>query len=136
MGSSWLIDGGVRYVDELNWLLPINADELWIRDVFVSPQLRGRRAFSTFVGLMARHAPRKCRTIWSDVDWINRPSMQAHLAAGFTVFSRVKALDFLGTARLRSKLPTWHLPVEEMDPRSRWILLRGAARERHEALVA
>jgi GNAT superfamily N-acetyltransferase len=135
IATSWLASGG-RYVDEFNWWFPIAADELWIRDVFVHPQWRGRRVFSAIVLALGRRSGCPDRRIWSDVDWDNRPSMQAHKTAGFNVVARLRALDFGGIARWRCALPDWPLPVLEINPGSRWIWLSGQHLKRHRDLLA
>ena len=135
VASSWLASGG-RYIDELNWWLPIATDELWVRDVFVAPAWRGRRLFAALVATLSGRAVGPGRRIWSDVDWDNAPSMKAHKAAGFAVVARVRALDFGGRLRLRSALPAWPLPVLEMDPESHWVWLHGDRLKRHRELLA
>lgn len=135
VASSWLATGG-RYIDELNWWLPIAPDEHWLRDVFVAPELRGRRFFTDIVTSLAMPEHGHARRIWSDVDWINTQSMRAHQAAGFRVAARVRALDIAGRLRVRSALPPWPLPVTEIDPASRFIWLRGKRLQRHRELLA
>jgi hypothetical protein len=135
VASSWLASGG-RYIDELNWWLPIDPGDLWLRDVFVPPELRGRRLFSDLVIAVAAPEHGNTRRIWSDVDWINTQSMRAHEKAGFRIVARVRAFDIAGRIRLRSALPPWPLPVTEIDPASRWIWLRGRRLHRHQELLA
>lgn len=135
VATSW-VASDCRYIDELNWLLPIGAGELWLRDVFVVPAWRGKRLFADITSVLARPDGGPTRRIWSDVDWINTQSMRAHEAAGFRVVARVRALDIAGRVRLRSALPRWPLPVTEIDPASRWIWLRGSRLQRHRELLA
>lgn len=135
VASAWLASGG-RYIDELNWHLPIEADEIWLRDVFVAPAWRGRRLFCAIVELLARRVDSPARRIWSDVDWDNRASLKAHVAAGLSVIARVRAVDLGGRIRIRSALPAWPLPVIELDPGSRLIWLRGPKLKRHYELLA
>lgn len=136
VATTWLAGGTGRYIDELNWMLPIGADELWLRDVFVAPTWRGRRLFTDMAAALARPADAPARRIWSDVDWDNIPSMRAHEAAGFRVVARARSLDFWGRIRLRSALPSWPLPLTEIETRSRWIWLHGAKLQRHQELLA
>lgn len=135
MASTWLASGG-RYVDEVNWWFPTGPDELWLRDVFVAPAFRGRRLLADIVLALAQQADSPNRRVWSDVDWIDARSMRAHELAGFRIAARVRALDFMGRVRLRSALPTWPLPLTEIDPKSRWIWLRGSRLQRHQELLA
>ncbi len=136
LGSSWVAIGGARYIDELNWSLPIRPTEFWVRDVFVMPSQRGRGLFAALVKLIAqRHVP-GCTGAWSDVDWINGTSMRAHAHAGFEVHARLRALDFDGRLRLRGPAPPWHEPVLEIDPGKRLLLMHGVRLRRHRALLA
>jgi GNAT superfamily N-acetyltransferase len=137
VATTWLADGASgRYVDELNWLLPMALRDLWLRDVFVAPAWRRRGLFVQMVAALRQWDGGGDRCIWSDVDWDNGPSMRAHEAAGFRVVVRAKALDLFGRLRIRSALPPWPLPVTEIDPGARWVWLHGATRARHQALIA
>jgi len=135
VASTWLASGG-RYIDELNWWLPVDAEELWLRDAFVAPAWRGRRLFSALVATLSCRKDKPARRIWSDVDWDNEGSMNAHKAAGFSVVARVRAIDLAGRIRIRSALPAWPLPVDELDPGARLIWLRGHRLRRHQELLA
>ncbi len=136
IASTWIVSGGARYIDELNWLLPVAADAFWLRDVVVVPSRRGQHVFRALLAAIAARHVVPCRTLWSDVDWVNQPSMRAHLSAGFQVRARLRALDLFGRLRIRSALPPWPLPVAEIDPGARCVWLRGATRARHQALIA
>lgn len=136
VGSTWICCDSGRYVDELNWLLPIGPREFWVRDVFIAQAHRGRGLFPAFLRLIARNHVDRCERAWSDVDWVNEASMRAHRNAGFEVSARVHALDLGGRLRWRSRLPAWALPVAEIEPSRRLLWLRGAALERHRALLA
>ena len=137
VATTWLAGGaGGRYIDELNWLLPMAPRDLWLRDVFVAPAWRRRGLFVQMVAALRQLDGGADRCIWSDVDWDNLPSMRAHEAAGLRVVARAKALDLFGRLRIRSALPPWPLPVVEIDPAARWVWLRGATRARHQALIA
>jgi hypothetical protein len=80
LGSSWIVNGGGRYVDEVMWLLPIAANEYWVRDVFISPACRGQKLFPAFLRLIAQNHVPDCQRMWSDVDWPHTASMRVHLA--------------------------------------------------------
>jgi GNAT superfamily N-acetyltransferase len=135
VGSTWAAVGDGRYVDELNWFLPIRPTEFWVRDVFVVPRRRGGGLLSAFLHAVAQQVP-QCSAAWSDVDWIHKASLRAHLKAGFSLHARVRALDLNGRWRLRSPLPPWHLPVSEIDPHRRWVSLTGPVLRRHQGLIA
>jgi GNAT superfamily N-acetyltransferase len=133
--STWIATGA-RYLDELNWLLPIGSDDLWLRDVFVVPALRGQGLFANLVDRLATRGVQAQRRVWSDVDWDNRASMRAHVAAGFEVAHRVRAIELPGGLHVRSALPAWDRPVQEIRPGSRVLRLKGDVLQRHQELLA
>jgi hypothetical protein len=53
VATTWVVHGGGRYIDELDWLLPISADDLWIRDVFVAPAWRRKRVLTGIAAVLA-----------------------------------------------------------------------------------
>jgi len=136
LGSTWAAIGGGRYVDEMNWYLPIQPTEFWVRDVFILPSQRGRGLYASFLKLMAQHHVPGCTAVWSDVDWVNQASMRAHAKAGFSVHARLRALDLDGRLRLRGPAPAWPAPVTEINPGQRWLLMRGSLLQRHRQLLA
>ena len=136
LGSTWVALGGGRYVDELNWYLPLLPTECWLRDLFVLPAQRGQGRLAQFVGQVVHQHMPACTAFWSDVDWVHGVSMRAHQKAGFSVHARVRALDLAQRVRARCALPHWHLPVAEIEPGQRWLVLNGARLERHRQLMA
>lgn len=136
VGSTWIAHGTARYIDEMNWLLPIGELEFWIRDIHVAAHFRGRRAFAAFTRLVAERHVDGCSAVWSDVDSIDTASMRAHHAAGFVDVARVRCLDLFGRLRIRSALPVWPLPVREIEPDARVIWLHGDRLRRHRELIA
>ena len=136
LGSSWIVNGGGRYVDEVNWLLPITEREFWVRDVYISPHCRGQKLFPTFLRLIAQNHVPGCQRMWSDVDWPHTASLRAHYAVGFKLHARVRAFDVAGRWRWRSRLVPWDLTVQQIAPQNRFIWLRGAQRQRHLELMA
>lgn len=134
VGSAWLVRGQ-RYVDELGWLFPIGDDEVWLRDVFVKPALRGRRVFSAIVASLISRDGAACQGLWSDVDWDNAASINAHRAAGFQVVARCRAWHWHSRI-LRGHPPRWPLAVLEIEARSRCLDLGPARLARHQSLLA
>ena len=135
-GSLWVVHDAHRYIDELNWRLPVPAGQFWLRDVFIAPSLRGQRFFLQMLHLVALEWLPTFESAWSDVDWDNAASMRAHLAAGFLVRHRVRALDVNGRLRVRDPLLPWPSPVQDMQPARRWLWLGGKALRQHLDWVA
>jgi len=135
-GSLWVVHDAHRYIDEMNWRLPVGEREFWLRDVFIAPALRGQRLFLQMLHLVAEHWLPGFDSAWSDVDWSNAASMRAHAAAGFQLRHRVRALDLGGRLRWRDALVPWLHPVSDMAPAQRWLRLNGERLRQHEAWVA
>lgn len=135
-GTTWIIVGSRRYLDELAWSLPMHQDELWVRDVYISPKFRGRRLFSSLMGLILANHMRGYRSIWSDVSWRNKASLQAHAKAGFQVRARVRAVDLAGRVIIRSRIISWGEPILEIEPARQIIWLRADRLQMHRELIA
>jgi GNAT superfamily N-acetyltransferase len=125
-----------RYIDEMNLALPVAGDAFWVRDAFVAPAWRGRRVFAALVATIATEHVVPCRSVWSDVDWVNAPSMHAHRSAGFEVWTRLRALEFFGRLRLRGAAPAWDPPPYDVALGKRIVWLGGSTLRRHAALIA
>jgi len=134
--STWIAHGTPRYIDELSLAFPMSADELWVRDVFVAPEMRGMKLFIRLLSAIVAEAAPDCSALWSDVDWVNKTSIRAHTSAGFAVQSRLRALDLGRRIRIRSLPPAWHLPITELVPDRRLILWNEALRHCHSELIA
>jgi GNAT superfamily N-acetyltransferase len=137
VASTWIVPGGqARYIDELGWRFPLAPTEFWVRDVFVSPGARGHGIFATFIDLIASGGADPCTIVWSDVDADNPGSLRAHARAGFTVWTRTRALDFRGRLRWRGRPPAWHLPITGLEPAHHLLRLQGATLQSHLDWVA
>ncbi len=135
-GSLWVVHDAHRYIDEMNWRLPVSARQFWLRDVFIAPGLRGQRLFLQMLHLVARQWLPTFDSAWSDVDWDNATSLRAHLAAGFLVRHRVRSLDLNGRLRLRDPIVPWPSPVPDMRPARRWVWLMGESLQQHREWIA
>ena len=109
LGSTWLVHGGMRYIDELCWGFPLAPDELWVRDLFVRPSARGQGVFATLLQASGGLLAPDWTSIWSDVDSDNIPSLKAHRSAGFVDMWRARCHELLGHYRFRTPPPAWHL---------------------------
>ena len=134
--TSWIVSSGHRYIDELNWLIPVPSGEIWLRDIFVAPGLRGKGMFAQSLKSIVQQQDGPCIRLRSDVDWSNIVSMRAHFKAGFRIKARARALDLNGRLRLRSKVVPWLPPIEQITPQQQVIWLRGESLTRHRQLIA
>ena len=134
--STWIAHGTPRYIDEIALAFPMSADEFWVRDIFVAPEMRGMKLFVRLLGAIVAEAVPGCSALWSDVDWDNQASMRAHTAAGFAIQSRLRALDLGRRVRIRSLPQAWHHPISQLEPSRHLIIWNDALRQRHRALIA
>ena len=105
VATTWILAGGYRYLDELGFLFPLDSQQAWIRDVFVTPRSRGQHVFARFVGtVLRRHYP-EVRTVYSDVGFENRPSVRAHTHAGFATQSVLRGVRLSDVAMIRINFP-------------------------------
>jgi RimJ/RimL family protein N-acetyltransferase len=137
VGTTWIVCGTERYLDEFAWLLPVPSTDFWVRDVFISPEARGRKYFAHFMKLIVAHlGAGTCQSIWSDVDRSNEASVRAHLKAGFVVQNRVRSILFKNRVMLRSHAPAWSSDILEIRPNRRLIYMRFNDWKRHRELIA
>lgn len=135
-GSLWVVHDAHRYIEELCWRLPVPARQFWLRDVFITPALRGQRLFLQMLHAVAREWVPGFEGAWSDVDWGNTASMRAHAAAGFALRHRVRAIDVGGRLRWRDPPIHWPTPARDLVPHKRWLWLGGEHLRRHAEWVA
>lgn len=133
-GISWAVISTPRYLDEFGWLLELNQDEMWVRDIFVAPPLRGQGVFREMVVAMGSCFP--CRRIWSDVDTSNRPSIRAHTQCGFVAFQRLRGSRIAGRILVRSSSLDWHRPIAFLHPDRGVVYLGGQTLRLHRDLIA
>lgn len=136
VGSTWAVSDSDRYIDEFAWSLPLRPDEIWLRDVFIAPKARGNKLFTHMTKLMTYTVNPGCTKIWSDVDWKNKPSMRAHLGAGFQIWKRSRAIVFADRLLLRAHIGNWHLPIAHLAPDLRALWWSDDLRTQHESLIA
>jgi GNAT superfamily N-acetyltransferase len=136
LGSTWLVHGGMRYIDEFCWGFPLGPNELWVRDVFVRPDARGQGIFAALLQASTQIVAPDWTSIWSDVDADNLPSLKAHYGAGFVDRWRVRCYELLGRCRWRPLAPDWPRPTAHLTPGRRFVCLTGAVREAHLSRIA
>ena len=135
-GSIWIAHGTPRYIDEVGLSLPLLPNEIWLLDAFIASEVRGKKLFTQTTSYMTHAINPSCNRIWSDVDWSNRASMNAHLSAGFQIWKRVHAIDFANRLLLRTHIGKWHLPICDLEPERRVVWWNNALQEQHKALIA
>jgi len=123
--TTWIVTEGERFVDEEGVGLLVPADGLWVRDIFIAPQRRGRGLFAVLLDGVREQFP-KVHSIWSDVDRDNHPSLSAHLRYGFEPVARFTTLHLAGQLMIRLRWPV-SLPMGSVFKPHRRVLLTGAA---------
>lgn len=131
----WALVGGVRYLDELRWSIALDHDQVWARDAFVVPELRGRRMLLALMTAAAAAEGRAMR-VYSDVDAVNLPSLRAHAAMGFRRICTVRALTLADRLTLRSRAPACLSLPAAIRPMQRVLWLSPGEHAWHLAQIA
>lgn len=134
--STWMVHGGTRYIDELALAFPLSPSELWVRDIFVAPNMRRLGMFGELLTTIIVHAAPQSTVLWSDVDWSNTASIRAHQRSGFSIEMRLRALDFGRRYRLRSLPRHWPQPLADLEPARKLLTWNATLRQRHRTLIA
>lgn len=125
---TWLIPPGLRFIDEAGYHFPVPDQATWIRDIFVAPRYRGRKMFSVLLDVLASRALVGDREIWSDTATRNRPSVKAHLGAGFRIVDSLKILRLNQLLLIRLRLPVGLRHRGGYQPDRRFLLTGKAFR--------
>lgn len=105
----WMHSTSDRFFDEIGLFLAKGADNLWLRDMYVTPRHRGQRLFvNTLNAVICQYFP-DCRYLYSDVDHDNSPSLRAHQHLGMEEIGKVSYARICG-AWLYRKIEPEFLP--------------------------
>lgn len=92
----WFYSDSYRFFDEGGIFVKHGRHDLWLRDVYVVPEMRGRKVFSSFVNTVIQKYYPDTLNLYSDVKHNNKPSIKAHINLGMTVVGRA---SFIRTLR-------------------------------------
>ncbi len=136
VANAWVALGSERFLDEAMLVFGLGPDMACLRDVFVSPQSRGRRIFARLVEAISAGPCHGISLLWSCVEADNQASVKAHRNAGFHVAGRVVALTVADRLMWRrADLPA-ELECRDFEPERHWIWLGHRAREYRRAHLA
>lgn len=122
--STWLVNPGRRFIDEIGYQLLVEQHHLWIRDVFVAPWTRGRGMFSKLLDTVLRTYHRDTRVLWSDTSSDNPASLKAHKGFGFYEVGAMKVMHIGNVLMFRDPPPARVACVGGYLPERR-VLLTG-----------
>lgn len=131
VATTWMVMPGTRFIDEIGLHFFVPDRTVWVRDVFVSPRIRGRRIFSHFVDAVLLSHCRNSDFVWSDVACDDEASLQAHAAYGFEQVDVVKVLQVGSTLMLRLGVPT-RVPIMGGFDTERRIVRTGKAYQEYK----
>jgi GNAT superfamily N-acetyltransferase len=131
----WVAHACPRYLDEMCWLLDLEATHAWARDAFVAPHRRGRRLLTAMMDLAGRVDERPMRYL-SDVSASNWISLRAHKALGFQRLVTVRSLAVGKRLLIRSLPPACIPQPTAIRPERRVLWLSREEREWHRAHIA
>ena len=123
--TTWVVTEGEQFLDEEGVGLLVPPEGLWIRDIFVAPERRGRGLFAILLDGVREQLP-KIQSLWSVTDRDNRPSLRAHFHYGFEPIARLTTLHLAGRLMIRLRWPV-SLPMGSVFKPHRRVLLTGGA---------
>ena len=86
----WLHSESYRFFDEIACHVGHGKNDLWLRDVYVVPEMRGKKLFSKFIEEVIYSYYPDANNLYSDVFQNNSPSLRAHLNLGLEIIGRVQ----------------------------------------------
>ncbi|HNR66957.1 MAG TPA: hypothetical protein PKN04_02730 [bacterium] len=105
MASAWIIPPSERFIDEIGLILLMENNSIWLRDIYIPSQHRGKGLFTIFLDLLLYyHYPNRL-IFYSDVLKSNTSSMRAHLKYGFEIIDSILAVVFFNKLLWRIRLP-------------------------------
>lgn len=131
----WVVHAAPRYLDEMCWMIQLQATHVWARDAFVAPSHRGRRLLMV---MMERASVLDGRpvTYLSDVSESNWISLRAHMSLGFKKIATVRSLAIGKRLLLRSLPPACLLQPQAIRPMQRLLWLSDEEYDWHRAHIA
>lgn len=133
LGTTWLVVDAERFIDEVAIGFRPETGALWLRDIFIAPEHRGRDLFRVFLDcLLARFYPGS-PALWSDVRGDNEASLRAHTKYGFVRQKTYRVVHLFGILLLRLHWPTDPRISMAFEPRRRVVWTRRPYREFVEA---
>lgn len=85
----WFHTSSDRFFDEIGLFIKNGSDDLWLRDMYVAPEQRGRRLFATVLNAVISQYFPACCYLYSDVDSDNIASLKAHHRLGLEQIGKV-----------------------------------------------
>ena len=99
---TWILNNVPRFIDEIGISIGPVPKSLWIRDIFVLENQRGRNVFSKFLSLIVSEFYKgQVELIISDILQSNQPSFQAHIKYGFKPIYNIKFSILLNRLLIR-----------------------------------
>ncbi len=125
IATAWIHPKGERFVDETGYILKAADNSIWLRDVYVVPEYRGRGFFSDFIKQISKQYYPAASFMFSDLETSNLKSKNAHQRCGFKFIATFKAYHLFSSLMIR-------LPVE---PESHLISVFGYKPEKRVCIT-
>ncbi len=106
IATAWIHPAGQRFVDETGYLLKAAGNSIWLRDVYVIPEYRGRGIFSDFINQISKQYYPAALYMFSDIEKNNLRSKNAHQRCGFKFIATFKVFHFFNSLMIRSPVDT------------------------------
>lgn len=99
---TWMLSNIPRFIDELGVSIDSNPKSLWVRDIFVLEEHRGKNIFSNFLSkIVSDFYQGNIETLRSDIYQSNNSSFQAHKKYGFKSIYKINYFTFFNRFLIR-----------------------------------
>lgn len=102
IASAWVHPEGKRFVDEVGYILKAADNSVWLRDVYVVPEYRGKGIFSDFIKQISKQYYPAASFMFSDLEANNLKSKNAHQRCGFKFIATFKVFHLFNSLMMRS----------------------------------
>ena len=122
LATTWLIRDGERFIDELGIGFRASGNHVWLRDVYVNPEHRGRGHFGQLLNAIRARSGNQIESFSSSVLVNNAASLRAHRKFGFTRVARYTVVEMLRPFVLRLRWPLHIRPCSVFAPTRRFLV--------------
>lgn len=102
VATAWVHPQGKRFVDEVGYIFKAVDSSVWLRDVYVIPECRGRGVFSDIIKQISKQYYPAASFMFSDLQTNNLKSKNAHQRCGFKFMATFKVFHLFNSLMIRS----------------------------------
>ena len=122
LATTWIIRNGERFIDELGIGLAASGNKVWLRDVYVNPNHRGRGHFGQLLNAIRVASGDQIESFSSVISTDDEPSLRAHLKFGFRRLASYTILELSRLFVFRLRWPLRPRPCSVLAPSRRFLV--------------